>query len=159
MSKQIIGRFVVKTRGKIRAKCIEAIENNPGILRPELYTMNIGHRSNIGIHISKLVYERIVVRVWDDAMGTWRLYPKGKLPPHTRHDVVYRKSLASQHKSPISKDLHGEKFRMAFDEYYKILYMDLRMLWVGIQEMLARQSPPGACPARDMGNRLTRRLR
>ncbi len=139
MSKQIIGRFVVKTRGKIRAKCIEAIKKNPGILRPELYTMNIGHRSNIGIHISKLVYERIVVRVWDDVMGTWRLYLKGKQPDYDPHVRVYRKSLASQQKSMIPKDAHNDKFFMAFDEAYGLLYIDLKILGMGVQEMMARE--------------------
>ncbi len=134
MSEQI-GRFRMKTRSKIRAKCIETIKN-PGILRSELYSMNIGHKSNIRLRVSRLVYERRVVRVWDDVIGTWRLYPQGKQPDYNPHNVVYRKSLASQQKSPIHKDIHGEKFRMAFDDYYKILYIDLRILWVGVQEML-----------------------
>ncbi len=127
----------MRTRSKIRAKCIEAIKNNPGILRSELYSMNIGHRANIGLQVSKLVYERSVVRVWDDVMGTWKLYPRGKQPEYDPHDnIIYKKSLASQQKSLIPKNAHNDKFFMAFDEAFGILYIDLKILGMAAQEMM-----------------------
>ena len=134
MSKQI-GRFKIRSRSKIRAKCIEVIKGNPGILRSELYSMNIGHKSNIGIQVSKLVYERRVVRVWDDVMG-WRLYSKGQQPEYDPHNIVYKKSLYSKDaRNKIPKDARGDKFYMAFDEAYGLLYIDLKMLGMAAQEL------------------------
>lgn len=113
---------------KVRAKCMEVIRGEPGILQSKLYSMHIGHRSNIALYISKLVYGGSFVRIWDDVMLTWRLYPKGKEPQPYHDNRVYKKSLYCRDISPIPKDAHGEKFRMAFDDYYKILYLDLKIL-------------------------------
>lgn len=120
---------------KVRAKCMQVIRDMPGILRSEMYSMDIGHRCSIGTQVSRLVYERRVVRVWDDVMLSWRLYPKGKEPQPHLENRIYRKSLYSKEGS-IPKDAHGEKFRMAFDDYYKILYIDLKILGMAAQEML-----------------------
>ena len=111
---------------KVRAKCMEVIRDKPGILRSELYNIDIGHRSSIGVQVSRLVYDGSVVRVWDDVMASWRLYPKGKEPQPHEHKV-YRNSLYSKEKG-IPKDVHGEKFMMAFDEAYGLLYIDLKIL-------------------------------
>lgn len=120
---------------KIRAKCMEAIKNKPGILRSEMGYMDIGHRSNIGIQVSRLVYDGSVVRVWDETMLSWRLYPKGK-EPHHNEPKAYKKSLYSKgDATPIFKDAHGDKFYMAFDEAYRLLYIDLKILGMAVQRL------------------------
>lgn len=121
---------------KVRAKCMEAIRDKPGILRSEMFRMGIGHRSNIDSHTSRLVYDGSVVRVWDDVILSWRFYPRGKEPQPHLENRIYRKSLYSRDVSPIPKDAHGDKFYMAFDEAYKLLYIDLKILGMAAQEML-----------------------
>ena len=124
---------MVKT-SKIRTQCLDAIRKTPGMPRSELYRMGIGHKSTIQLWISRLVYERTIVRIWDDAMNTWRLYPKGK-EPEPRIREKHKKNLYS-HRALYFGDkadydfskAHGEKFRMAFDEMFRILYIDLKMI-------------------------------
>ena len=122
---------------KIRAKCMEVIRKKPGILRSGLYSMDIGHRSSINIQISRLVYGGSVVRVWDEVMLSWRLFPKGKEPPPFIYERVYKKSLYSKDgRNPILNDVHGDKFYMAFDEAFGLLYIDLKILGMAAQEIL-----------------------
>ena len=122
---------------KVRAKCMEAIRHTPGILRSELYSTDIGHRSSIGIQVSRLVYSGSVVRAWDDVMQSWRFYPKGKEPPPFIYERVYKKSLYSKDgRNPILKDAHGDKFYMAFDEAFGLLYIDLKILGMAAQELM-----------------------
>ncbi len=100
-----------------------------------MYSMDIGHRCSIALQVSRLVYGGSVVRVWDDVMRSWRLYPKGKEPqPHERK--VYKKSLYSKEDRGIPHDVHGEKFMMAFDEAFGLLYIDLKILGIAAQELL-----------------------
>jgi len=119
---------------KIKAKCLEAIKNNPGILRSELYTMNIGHSSSIGVQVSRLKYEGCVVAAWDDVMKSFRLYPKGKeplLPEHKiRKKTMYPKTRGffRDDADPGVGEGHGDKFYMALDEAYGLLYIDLKIL-------------------------------
>ncbi len=119
---------------KIRAKCMEVIRDRPGILRYELYSMDIGHRCSIGTQVSRLVSGGRVVRVWDDVMLSWRLYPKGK-EPQPQPQKVYKKSLYSKERG-IPNDVHGDKFMMVFDEFYGLLYIDLKILGMAAQELL-----------------------
>lgn len=120
---------------KVRAKCMQVIRDKPGILRSEMFRMSIGHRSNIDLHISRLVYGGSVVRVYDDIMKSWRFYPRGKEPQSHLENRIYRKSLYSKDVSPIPKDAHGDKFYMVFDEAYKLLYIDLKVLGMAAQEV------------------------
>lgn len=121
---------------KVRAKCMQVIRDKPGILRSEMYLMNIGHRSSIRIQVFSLVYSGRVVRIRDEAMLSDRLYPKGKEPPPFIHEKVYRNSLYSKDKrNQIPKDAHGDKFYMAFDEAYGLLYIDLKILGMAAQEL------------------------
>jgi len=71
---------------KVRAKCMEAIRNKPGILRSELYSMDIGY--------------------------------------------------SKDGRNPILKDAHGDKFYMAFDEAFGLLYIDLKILGMAAQELM-----------------------
>lgn len=122
---------------KVRAKCMEAIRSKPGILRSELYSMDIGHRCSIGAQVSNLVYSGRVVKIRDDVMLSDRLYPKGKEPPPFIHEKVYRNSLYSKDKrNQIPKDVHGDKFFRAFDEAFGLLYIDLKILGIAAQEMM-----------------------
>lgn len=126
---------------KISAKCMEEIRNKPGILRSELYAMNIGHRSSIQMWVSRLVCDGIVVRVWDDTQRSYRLYPKGKEPPPHQHKE-YKPSLYSRTRGfchdaadPGFNEGHGDKFYTAFDEAYGLLYIDLKMLGMAAQKL------------------------
>lgn len=126
---------------KVKAKCLEAIRNKPGILRSELYTMNIGHSSSIGIQISRLKYEGCVVVAWDDMMRSYRLYLKGKepsLPEHKmRKKTMYLKTRGffRDAADPGVGEGHGDKFFMAFDEAFGLLYIDLKILGMAAQEV------------------------
>ena len=116
---------------------METIRSKPGVMQSEMYLMNIGHRSSIGVQVSRLVYGGSVVRVWDDVMLSWRLYPKGKEPPPFIYEKVYKKSLYSKDgRNPILNDVHGDKFYMAFDEAFGLLYIDLKILGMAAQEIL-----------------------
>jgi len=127
---------------KVRAKCMEAIRSKPGILRSELNSMNIGHRSSIGIQVSRLVYSGRVVRIWDEVMLSDRLYPKGKEPPQFIYKKVYRNSLYSKDgRNPIPKDARGDKFFMAFDTAYELLYIDLKILGMAAQKLIKQCKP------------------
>jgi len=122
---------------KIRARCMHEIRKKPGILRSELISMDIGHRSSIGIQVSRLVYAESVVRIWDGVMLSWRLYPKGKEPPPFVYGKVYKKSLYFKDRcNPIPKDARGDDFYMAFDEAFGLLYIDLKILGMAAQELL-----------------------
>ncbi len=122
---------------KVREKCMEAIRSKPGILRSELYSMDIGHRCSIGAQVSRLVYSGRVVRIWDEVMLSDRLYPKGKEPQPFIYERVYKKSLYSKDgPNTIPKDAHGDKFYMAFDEAFGLLYIDLKILGMAAQEMM-----------------------
>jgi hypothetical protein len=115
---------VVKINTK--AKFFAVMRQHPGILRTQLYKMNIGPRSSIQLWESKLLFEGKLVRIWDDVLG-WQLYPKGKEPQHYKPEI-YRPSLWSKEAAPDINKGHGEQFRMAFDEAFGILYYDLKII-------------------------------
>jgi len=118
---------------KIRVKCMEEIRKKPGILRTELYSMNIGHRCSIGLQVSRLVYYELVVRIWDDIMRSWRLYPKGTEPQPFIYKTVYKKCIYSKDsRNPIPNAARGGEFYMAFDEAFGLLYIDLKILGTAI---------------------------
>jgi len=130
------------TLGKLKEKCITAIRKRPGILRAELYRLNIGHRSSVRTRVLDLVYERRVIQAWDKVMGSYRLYPYGKEPP-IRQQKEHRVTLYQRHALYLNdvadRDFnkgHGHKFYMAFDEAFEILYIDLKILGMAAQEML-----------------------
>lgn len=127
---------------KIKDECIKAIRKKPGIRRSELYDMNIGHRSGVRDRVLDLVYERRVIQAWDKVMGSYRLYPYGKEPP-IREQKDHRATLYPVHglymkdaADPDFKGGHGDKFYIAFDEAFRILYIDLKILGMAA-EMLA----------------------
>lgn len=120
---------------KIRERCMEEIRNRPGILRSELYRMNIGHRSSVSMHVSRMVYEGRVVRVWDDIMLSWRLYPKGKEPQPPDRKEYKRSLFGSGCRSYIPKDAHGDRYYMAFDQAFGLLYIDLKILGMAAREI------------------------
>jgi len=125
---------MANTPSKIRVLCLAAIRKTPGMPRYQLYKMGIGHKSTIRILLSRLVYDGAIVRIWDDAVNSWRLYPKGKEPvAHTQKEYKQNlyPSLALYFKDIANPDIgegHGEKFRMAFDVAFGILYIDLKMI-------------------------------
>ena len=126
-------------RGKIKEQCIKAIRERPGILRSELYHLNIGHRCSVRKRVLDLVYERRVIQVWEKV--GYRLYPYGKEP--IREQKEYRASLYRRNALYLNdvayRDFnkgHGDKFYMAFDEAFEILYIDLKILGMAAQEML-----------------------
>jgi len=114
---------------KLKVKCLQAIRDQPGILQSELGKMGIGHRSSIIRYVFSLCFDGSVVRVRNDDMQSYRLYPRGKEPHIDHEDKSFRCSLFSN--NPACHDInkqHGEKFRMAFDEAYGLLYIDLKMI-------------------------------
>jgi len=127
---------------KIKAKCMETIRSKPGVMQSEMYLMNIGHRSSIGVQVSRLVYAGRVVRVWDDIMLSWRLYPKGKEPPLPEHKI--RKKTMYPKTRGFFRDAadlgvgegHGDRFYMAFDVAFGLLYIDLKILGMAAQDMI-----------------------
>jgi len=128
---------------KIKDKCLKAIKAKPGLLRYELYNMGIGHRTGILLWVSRMVYEGIIVRVWDDVMRSWRLYPKGKEPQlHKPESKMYVNSLFSRNildRKEVAdykfNKGHGNDFYNAFDEAFGILYIDLKILGIAAQEL------------------------
>ena len=124
------------TPSKLKGKCLQAIRDQPGILQSELAKMGIGHRSGIIQYVFSLCFNGSVVRVRDDVMLSYRLYPRGKEHHINREELVlrralYRKSSSLLFSKPAHRDInkgHGDKFYMAFDEFYKILYIDLKMI-------------------------------
>lgn len=126
---------------KIKARCLEAIRNCPGILQSELFGMGIGHRSNISNGVFSLCFEGSVIRIRDAIMRSYRLYPKGKEPPcRERRDFrqsLFRRNNALFFNEAAHQELnkgHGNKFYMAFDEAYGLLYIDLRIIWESLSE-------------------------
>ena len=121
---------------KLKVKCFQAIRDQPGISQSELYKMGIGHRSSIVKHVFSLCFDGSVVRVYDDGMRSYRLYPRGKEPHINCEKMLLRRSLHQTSGSlflrdPAHYDInkgHGEKFRMAFDESFGLLYIDLKMI-------------------------------
>jgi len=110
-------------------------------LQRELYKLNIGHRSTIGSRVFSLCYECWVIRIHDSVMNSYRLYPKGKEPRITNTEH-YKQSLvqrghASFFNEPSEREInkgHGEKFYMAFDEAFGLLYIDLKILGMAAQK-------------------------
>jgi len=91
--------------------------------------MGIGHRSSIIRYVFSLCFDGSVVRVRDDGVQSYRLYPRGKEPHVNHEDKSFRCSLFSNNPAyhNINKQ-HGDKFYIAFDEAYRILYIDLKMI-------------------------------
>lgn len=119
---------------KVKAKCLEIIRKNPGILRSELHKMGIGYRTTINLYESRLVYDGTIVRVWDCVMRSYRLYPRGKVPCIVL-PRFYKKNLHSycglyfaEKPNPDLGEAHGDKFYRAFDEEFGILYIDLKII-------------------------------
>ncbi len=121
---------------KLKEKCLQAIRDRPGVLQSELGKMGIGHRSSIIKHVFSLCFNGSVVRARDDVMLSYRLYPRGKEPQTHHEDRSYRQSLFCRGNSfrfsePAHREInkgHGDKFYMAFDEAFGLLYIDLRMM-------------------------------
>jgi len=121
---------------KLKVKCFQAIRDHPGILQSELGKMGIGHRQSIIKYVFSLCFNGSVVRVRDDVMLSYRLYPRGKEPHINREEIavrrsLYRKSSFILFSEPTHRDInkgHGDAFYMAFDELYKILYIDLKII-------------------------------
>ena len=121
---------------------METIRSKPGVMQSEMYLMNIGHRSSIGVQVSRLVYAGRVVRVWDDIMLSWRLYPKGKEPPLPEHKI-WKKTMYPKTRGffrdaadPGVGEGHGDRFYMAFDVAFGLLYIDLKILGMAAQDMI-----------------------
>ena len=120
----------------LKEKCSQAIRDQPGILQSELGKMGIGHRSSIIRYVFSLCFDGSVVRVRNDDMQSYRLYPRGKEPHIDHEEMLFRRSLHQMSRplffsEPAHYDInkgHGEKFRMAFDEAFGILYIDLKMI-------------------------------
>ena len=123
----ILGMY--RTLSKLKVKCFQAIKDHPGILQSELSKSGIGHRSSILKYVFSLCFDGSVVRVRDVVMKTYRLYPRGKEPHVNHEDRLFRHSLYSN--NPAYHDVnkgHGDKFFMAFDGSFGILYIDLKMI-------------------------------
>ena len=120
---------MINKRTKLKGKCLQAIRDQPGILQSELGKMGIGHRSSIIRYVFSLCFDGSVVRVRDDGVQSYRLYPRGKEPHVNHEDKSFRCSLFSNNPAyhNINKQ-HGDKFYIAFDEAYRILYIDLKMI-------------------------------
>lgn len=114
---------------KLKVKCLQVIRDQPGILQSDLSKKGIGHRSSIIKYVFSLCFNGSVVRVRDVVMLTYRLYPRGKEPHVNHEDRLFRHSLYSH--NPAYHDVnkgHGDKFFMAFDGSFGILYIDLKMI-------------------------------
>lgn len=120
---------------KVREKCMEAIRNKPGILQSELYRLGIGHRSDIGYRVFTLCFNGSVVRIRDDVMNSYRLYPKGKEPQTYHKEKAFKRSLFQRSAEPEINKGHGDKFYMALDEAFGLLYIDLKILGMAAQEI------------------------
>jgi hypothetical protein len=121
---------------KVKAKCMEAIRNNPGIMQFELYRMGIGHRGDIVHRIFSLCFEGAVVRIHDDVTNSYRLYPKGKEPQTYHKEKAFKRSLFQRSAEPEINKGHGDKFYMAFDESFGLLYIDLKILGMSARLLL-----------------------
>ncbi len=120
---------------KIKVRCLEVIRNCPGILQSELFRMGIGYRSNISNAVFSMCFEGSVVRIRDAITCSYRLYLDGREPPcHEKRD--FRQSLFQRNNALFFKESahpalnkgHGDKFYMAFDEIFGLLYIDLKMI-------------------------------
>lgn len=120
---------------KVKARCLESIRNCPGILQSKLFGMGIGYRSNILSGVFSLCFEGSVVRIRDAVMRSYRLYPKGKEPlcleKRDFRQSLFQRNNAFFFKESAHPDLnkgHGDKFFIAFDEAFGLLYIDLKMI-------------------------------
>lgn len=121
---------------KLKGKCLQAIRDQPGILQSEMSKMGIGHRQTITEHVFSLCFNGSVVRVRDEVMHSYRLYPRGKEPQINCEETLFRRSLHQRSSSlffsePAHYNInkgHGDKFFMAFDEASGLLYIDLKMI-------------------------------
>ena len=123
------------TPSKLKGKCLQAIRDQPGILQSELAKMGIGHRSSIIQYVFSLCFNGSVVRVRDEVMRSYRLYPKGKEPHINREDKSFRCSLFSN--NPAYHDInkqHGDKFRMAFDAAFGLFDLEILQLAKAVTE-------------------------
>lgn len=128
---------------KVREKCMEVIRNKPGILQSELYKMGIGHKADIGHRVFSLCFEGCVIRIHDEVTKSYRLYPKGKEPRTIREEKDFKQSLfqnshACFFNEPAQPGInkgHGDKFYMALDEAFGLLYIDLKILGMAAQEI------------------------
>ncbi len=126
---------------KIKARCLEAIRNCPGILQSELFGMGIGYRSNISNGVFSLCFEGSVIRIRDAIMRSYRLYPKGKEPP-CRERRDFRQSLFQRNNALFFNESahqelnkgHGDKFYMAFDAAFGLFDLEILQLAKAVTE-------------------------